>query len=133
VAPFLCDAIFAKKSTNPLDLILLAKDAATFFDTSHQGVAQFTNVSAMDHATAFSIWAFTIHLGQLSEVCHTVMPDATEMQSFYNECHRTCIHSSLLHASAYTTDPGENSEVFKHLSKGLKRMGKAAEHLNTLK
>ncbi len=133
VAPFLYDAIFADKSTNPLDIILLAKEGATFFYTSHQGIAQFNNVSAMDHAMAFSIWAYAIHLGQLSKVCHMLTPDNTEMQSFCDECHRTCIHSPLLHAPANTTDPGKNLEVFKHLSKGLKRMGEVAEQSNTLK
>jgi hypothetical protein len=132
VAPFLCDPIFANKSANPLKLILLAKEAATFFDTSHQGIAQFNNVSAKDHTTAFSIWAFAIHLGQLSKVSHTLMPNDAEMQSFYDKRHCTCIHSPLLHAPANTTDQGENLEVFNHLSKGLKQMGKAAEQLNTL-
>jgi hypothetical protein len=108
VAPFLCDAIFADKSTNPLNLILLAKEVATFFDTNHQGVAQFNNMSAMDHTTAFSIWAFAIHLGQVSKVCHTLTPDNSEMQSFCDKRHRTCIHSPLLHAPTNTTDPGKN-------------------------
>ncbi len=119
MAIFLCNAIFADKSANHLELILVAKEA-TFFDTSHQGIAKFNNVSAQDHATTFSIWAFAIHLGQLSKVCHTLTPNDTEMQSFCDKCHRTCIHSPLLHAPTNTTNPGKNSEVFKHLSKGLK-------------
>ncbi len=55
------------------------------------------------------------------------------MQSFYDECYRTCIPSLLLHAPANKTNLGENLEVFKHLSEGLKQMGKAAEQSNTLK
>ncbi len=133
MAPFLCNKIFADKSTNPLKLILVAKEAATFFDTSHQGIAQFNNMSAQDHATVFSIWAFVIHLHQLSKVFHTLTPNDAEMQSFYDECHRTCIHSPLLHAPANKTNLGENLEVFKKLSEGLRQMGKAAEQSNTLK
>jgi hypothetical protein len=133
MAPFLCNVIFAKKSTNPLNLIILAKEAATFFDTSHQGVAQFNNMSTRDHTTAFSIWAFAIHLGQLSKVCHTIVPDDTTMQTLCNNPHCACIHSPLHHAPANTTNMGENLEVFKHLNKGLKRIGKAAKHSNTLK
>jgi hypothetical protein len=78
-------------------------------------------VSAKDHATAFSIWAFAIHLDQLSKVRHSLTPNNAEMQSFYDKCHPTCIHSPLLHTPANMTDPGENLAVFKHLSKGLKQ------------
>ncbi len=94
----------------------------TFFDTSHQGIAQFNNVSEQDHATVFSIWAFAIHLGQLSKVHHTLTPKDAEI-----------IHLPLLHASANTTNAWENLQVFKHLSKGLKQLGKVAEQSNTLK
>ncbi len=55
MAPFLCNAIFSDKLTNPLELILLAKEAVT--------LALFNNVSAQDQATVLSIWAFAIHLG----------------------------------------------------------------------
>jgi hypothetical protein len=133
IAPFLCGAIFVDKSTNPLELILISKEAATFFDTSQQGVAQFNNVSTQDHATAFCIWAFAIHLGQLSKVRHTLTPNDAEMQLFCNECHRTCTHILLLRAPTNMTNPGENLEVFKPLSKGLKQIGKVAEQSNTLK
>ncbi len=111
MSPFLCDTIFAKKSTNPLNLIILAKEAAIFFDTSQQGIAHFNNVSARDRTTAFSIWAFTIHLGQLSKVHHAKVPNNATMQTFCDNCHRACIHSPLHHALTNMTNPGENLEV----------------------
>jgi hypothetical protein len=132
MAPFLCNTIFAKKSNNPLNLITLAKEVETFLDTSHQGVAHF-NVFARDHARAFSIWAFAIHLGQLREVCHTIVPNVASMQTFCDNHHCACIHSPLHHAPANTTNPVKNLEVFKHLRKGLKQTDKAAKHSNTLK
>ncbi len=90
-------------------------------------------MSTQDHATAFSIWAFAIHLNQLSEVRHTLTPDNDELQSFCDVPQCTCIHSLLLNATANMTNPGENLEVIKHLIEGLKQMGEAAEHSNTLK
>jgi hypothetical protein len=63
MAPFLCGTIFAERSTNPLKLIIAAREAATFFDASCRGVPNFANLSAKEHALAFSTWAFAIHMG----------------------------------------------------------------------
>jgi hypothetical protein len=63
MAPFLCDAIFNEKSLNPLELIIIAQDAAIEFDAHHRGVVGFANTSATVHANAFANWALAIHLG----------------------------------------------------------------------
>jgi hypothetical protein len=54
MAPFLCNALFDKRSTNPLELIILAREAATKFDARHRNVAGFANASATDHVQAFT-------------------------------------------------------------------------------
>jgi hypothetical protein len=51
---------------------------------------------------------------------------------FSDERHRTYIRGPL-NVPLNTANQGKNTEVFKHLSKGLKQMGEAAEHSNTLK
>jgi hypothetical protein len=44
MAPFLCDAIFGERSTNPLELIIVAREAATEFDARHRDVAGFEGI-----------------------------------------------------------------------------------------
>jgi hypothetical protein len=41
MAPFLCDAIFNEKSSNPLELIIIAWEATIEFDAHHHGAASF--------------------------------------------------------------------------------------------
>ncbi len=86
-APFLRNAIFTEKSAEPLKLIITAKEAATFYDTSHRRVPSFENVSAKEHASAFSAWAFAVHLGQLTEVRQIIAPDDNKIQMFSDKCH----------------------------------------------
>jgi hypothetical protein len=54
MAPFLCNAIFNKKSSNPLKLIIIAQEAAIEFDAHHCGAAGFANASTNVHANAFA-------------------------------------------------------------------------------
>jgi hypothetical protein len=63
MAPFLCNTIFNKKTSDPLKLIVLAWTVAIEFNACHQGAAGFANASALDHVAAFTNWALAIHLG----------------------------------------------------------------------
>jgi hypothetical protein len=75
MAPFLCNAIFNKKTSDPLKLVILAQEAAIEFNARHQGVADFANLSALDRVAAFTNWALAIHLGQLKKARFTMDPD----------------------------------------------------------
>jgi hypothetical protein len=54
MAPFLCDTIFGERSTNPLELIILAREAATEFNACHRDVAGFEGVLAAEHVKAIT-------------------------------------------------------------------------------
>ena len=131
MAPFLSDALLDEKSAYPLELIILAREAAVDFDNRHRGVAGFGNTSAIDHANAFANWAFALHLGKLNEVRYTIDPDDNELRTFAESRHQNCILAPLGSTSGAPT-PGNNNDVLKNLSEGLKRMGEAADQANLL-
>ena len=131
MAPFLSNALFDEKSAYPLELIILAREAAVDFDNRHRGVAGFENTSAIAHANAFANWAFALHLGKLNEVRYTIDPDNDKLRTFSKPHHQNCILAPLGRTSNAPT-PGNNNDVLKNLSEGLKRMGKAADQANLL-
>ena len=131
MAPFLSDALFDEKSAYPLELIILAREAAANFDSRHRGVAGFGNTSAIDHANTFANWAFSLHLGKLNEVRYTIDPNDDKLWTFAKSCHQNCILAPLGRTSNAPT-PGNNNDVLKNLSEGLKRMGEAVDQANLL-
>jgi hypothetical protein len=136
MAPFLCDAIFNKKSSDPLKLIVFAQEAAIKFDSCHQGEAGFTNASATDHAIAFTNWALATRLGKLTEASFTINPDNNELQAFLDFRHAKSILLPLgaMGNQGATGQPGHlEHKVFKSLGKGLKQMGEVADKANLLK
>jgi hypothetical protein len=136
-APFLRDALFNGGATNPLELIILAREAATNFENRHQGVVGFGNVSASKHVEAFTNWAFAIKLGQLGKVRYLIDPNNKELREFAARRHETCILPPIgggtSNGTSIATHPGDTTEVFRTLSKGLKRMGEAANETLILK
>jgi hypothetical protein len=131
MAPFLSDALFDERSVYPLELIILARKAAIDFDNRHQGVAGFGNTSAINHTSAFANWVFALHLGKLNKVCYAIDPDDNKLRTFAKSHHQNCILAPLESASNVPT-LGNNNNVLKNLSKGLKRIGKAADQANLL-
>ena len=131
MAPFLSNALFDERSVYPLELIILAREAAVNFDNRHRGVAGFGNTSATDHTSAFANWAFALHLGKLNEVRYTIDPDDDELRTFAESRHQNCILAPLGRTSNAPT-LGNNNDVLKNLSEGLKRMGVAADQANLL-
>jgi hypothetical protein len=91
MAPFLCDAIFNKKSSNPLELIIILREAAIEFEAHHHVAVGFANASATVHANAFANWALAIHLGKLKEARFTINPKNNELQDFAVSRHAKCI------------------------------------------
>jgi hypothetical protein len=81
MAPFLCNAIFGERSTDPLELIIIAREAATEFDARHWDVAGFEGVLAADHVKAFTNWAIALNLGRLREARVTPDPDNCVLQA----------------------------------------------------
>jgi hypothetical protein len=136
-APFCHDALFNKGTTDPLELIIKARGVATDFQNLHQGVVGFKKVSAHDHADAFTNWVFTIKLGLLGEVCYSIDPDNKELLDFAVRCHKNCIlppvGGGTSNGMRISNSPGNTTAVFKNLSEGLIRMGKAATKTNILK
>jgi hypothetical protein len=131
MAPFLSDALFNKRSVYPLELIILAHKAAIDFDNRHRGAAGFGNTLAINHASAFANWAFALHLGKLNKVRYAIDPDDNKLRTFAESRHQNCILAPLESASNVPT-LGDNNDVLKNLSKGLKRMGEAADQANLL-
>jgi hypothetical protein len=138
---FLCEAFFNEKSSNPLELIIIAQDVAIEFDAHHCVAAGFANASVTVHANAFVNWAFAIHLGKLKEARFTIDPDNNELQNFAATRHAKCILPPL-GATGYITHGavgamGQSGQldhkVFKSLGKGLKWMREAADKANMLK
>jgi hypothetical protein len=84
MAPFLCNAIFNQKPSNPLELTIIAWEVAIEFDTHHRGAVGFANASTTVHANAFANWALTIHLGKLKEARFTIDPKNDELQDFHH-------------------------------------------------
>ncbi len=82
MAPFLCNALFDERCTNPLELIILVREAATKFDAGHRNVAGFANASATDHVQAFTNWALAIYLRRLREARVSLDPDNWELQAW---------------------------------------------------
>ncbi len=136
-APFLHVALFNKGATDPLELIILACEAATDFQNCHQGVVGFRNMLASKHADAFTNWAFTIKLGLLGKVRYLIDPDNKELQDFAVKHHKNCILPPVgretSNGMSNATSSGGTMEVFRTLSEGLKCMGKAADQTNVLK
>jgi hypothetical protein len=110
MAPFLCDAIFNKKSSDPLKLILLAQEAAIEFDYCHRGEAGFTNASAMDHAIAFTNWALTIRLGKLTRQDSPLTQTMTSSKSFRISGMQNA--SCCLSGKWETKEPPANQEIW---------------------
>jgi hypothetical protein len=141
IAPFLCNAIFNKKSSDPVELIILAQDAATEFDARHRGVEGFKTTSAKEHVTTFTNWALAIHLGKLKEARFNIDPDNNELQNFLTARHAKCILLALgetgttpFSIARTVGQPGHlEHEVIKSLGEGLKQMGEAADEANSLK
>jgi hypothetical protein len=139
MAPFLCNALFDERSTNPLELIILAREAATKFNTRHRDVAEFADVSAADHVKAFTNWALAIHLRRLREARVSLDPDNCKLQAWAITRNKSCISSATgasggVRGSAAPGREGHfNNETFKILGKGLKRMGEAVDEANVLK
>jgi hypothetical protein len=132
MAPFLCDAIFRERSTNPLELIIVAREAATKFDARHRDVAEFEGVLAADHVKAFTNWAIALNLGRLREARVTPDPDNCALQAWAHTRNKSCILSAITTVGG-TIGQGVNIETFRILGKGLKRMGEAADEANVLK
>ncbi len=139
MAPFLCNGLFDERPTNPLELIILAREAATEFDARHKDVARFTDVSAADHVKAFTNWALGIHLGRLREARVSLDQDNCELQAWAITRNESCISSATgalggVRGPAAPSREGHfNNETFKILGEGLKRMGEAADEANILK
>jgi hypothetical protein len=126
MAPFLCNTIFNEKSFDPLELIILAWEAAIEFDDRNRGTAGFKNASAMDHVIAFTNWAFTIHLGNLKEARLTMDTNNNKIQACSDFRHVKCILSPLgaMGTLGATGQSGHlEQDIFKSLGKGLKQMG----------
>jgi hypothetical protein len=139
MAPFLQDAIFNKKSTDPLQLIILAQEAANNFDGRHLGAAGFADASAMEHVNAFTNWALAMDLGKLVKAIVTIDPDNNELQNFSAAIHAECIlpplgaTGTLGGAKTVSQHGFLETEVIKSLGKGLKQMGEVADKANVLK
>jgi hypothetical protein len=132
MAPFLCDAIFGERSTDPLELIIIAREAATKFDARHRDVARFEGVLAADHVKAFTNWAIALNLGRLREA--RVIPDSDNcaLQAWSDTRNESCILPAITTVGG-TIGQGVNIETFRILGEGLKRMGEAADEANVLK
>ncbi len=136
MAPFLCAAIFNDKSSDLLELIALAQEAAIKFDFCHRDEVGFTNASAMDHAIAFTNWALTIRLGKLTEARFTINSDNDKLQAFLDFRHTKCILLPLgaMGNQGATGQLGHmEHKVFESLGEGLKQMGEAAGKADLLK
>ncbi len=136
MASFLCNAIFNEKTSNPLKLIILAREVAIKFNARHQGMAGFAIVSALDHVAAFTNWALAIRLGQLKEARFKMDPNNNELQVFSDLRHAKRILPPLgtMGAPGSTGTSGHlEHKVFKSLGEGLKRMREAANEADLLK
>ncbi len=141
MAPFFCNVIFNEKSSNPLELIIIAWKAAIKFDAHHRGAVGFANASATVHANAFANLAIAIHLEKLKEARFTIDPNNDELQNFSSLRHAECILPPL-GATGYITHGAVGAigqsrhldhKVFKSLGKGLKWMREAADKANVLR
>ena len=132
MAPFLCDAIFGERSTNPLQLIIVAREAATEFDARHRDMVGFEDILAADHIKAFINWALATHLGRLTEARVSPNPDNLELQGWANTRNRDCILPAI-NTEGSAMGRGANMDTFRILGEGLKRMGEAADEANQLK
>jgi hypothetical protein len=76
-------------------------------------------------------------LGLLSKVHYSINPDNKELLDFAVRCHENCIlppvRKGTSNGMSNSNSPGNTTVVFKILSEGLKRMGKAANKINILK
>jgi hypothetical protein len=136
MAPFLCNTIFNKKTSDPLELIILAQEAAIKLNAHHLGAAGSANASASDHDAAFTNWALEIHLGQLKEARFTMDPNNNKLQVFSDFRHAKYILPPLgtMGAPGATSISGYlEHKVFKSLGEGLKRIGEAEDEANLLK
>ena len=132
MAPFLCNAIFEERSSDPLQLIIAAREAATEFDARHRDAVGFEEVSAANHVEAFTNWALATHLGKLTEARVSPNPDNIELQRWADTRNRVCILPTINTAESGISQ-GVNNDTFKILGEGLKRMGEAADEANLLK
>jgi hypothetical protein len=132
IAPFLCNAIFGERSTNPLELIIVAREAATKFDACHRDVAGFEGVLAADHVKAFTNWAIALNLGRLREARVTPDPDNCALQAWADTRNKSWILPAITTVGG-AIGQGVNIETFRILGEGLKRMGEAADEANVLK
>ncbi len=132
MAPFLCNAIFGERSTNPLELIIVAREAATEFDARHRDVAGFKGILAADHVKAFTNWALALNLGRLREARVTPDPDNCALQAWADTRNKSCILPAITTVGG-AIGQGVNIKTFRILGEGLKRMGKVADKANVLK
>jgi hypothetical protein len=126
IAPFLYNAIFQERSSDPLKLIVLAWEAAMKFDICHRGMTGFANMSATDHTNTFAIWVLTIHLGQLDKARYTIDPGNNGLQNLLATRHTKCILPPLRAAGNISLHTLLGDNLFKSLGKGLMWMGEVA-------
>jgi hypothetical protein len=123
--------------TDPFKIIIKARKVATDFQSHHQGLVGFRNVSAHDHEDASTNWAFTIKLGLLGAIHYSIDPDNKELLDFAVRCHGNCIllpvGGGASNMMSISNSLGNTTVVFTNLSEGLKRMGKATDKTSILK
>jgi hypothetical protein len=118
--PYLNNAIFEEKTTDPLDLLILAHEVAVDFKNCHQSTE---TTSAINHVRTFGKWAFAIHPGVLSKVRYNIKTGNNELQNFLATRHSNCImpplgttittsHQLQTLASMYSTDWARTSSAW---------------------
>jgi hypothetical protein len=85
--PFILKHFFDGIPSNPLESILVVKQASINFNNSHSSVKGFANVDATVQAKRCSLWAFAVFEGYIKESSFDINPDSEELQKHCNERH----------------------------------------------
>ena len=91
-APFILNQIFGGGgNTDPLELSLALKAAATDFNNLHSTMEEFININAKIQAKRFAMWAFAAYKTYINKTTFKIEPVNKELQQFCNKRHSKCI------------------------------------------
>lgn len=130
MAPFLVEAILDADTTDPYELILVANSAAAAFNTLHENDDEFED--ATSHAEDFSLWAWGVAAGRITETKVLIRPTDGELLSYHQSRQAECIMPSVATATSQASS-ADNTAVLNQLQKSMSLQTEAAVVSNELR
>ncbi len=98
-------------NTDPLEIILVVKAAATDFNNLHSTMQIFANVNARIQEKRFAMWAFEANKSYIDKTTLEIEPDNKELQQFCDKRHSKCIIPSINQARTTQSNLSNHASI----------------------